>query len=50
MVIVGLPDAAVKKAREWLLASIMHFALDVTNPRKNGDLLDLAIAIGVLKE
>jgi magnesium chelatase family protein len=33
MVIVGLPDAAVKESRERVLASITHFDLDVTDKK-----------------
>jgi len=61
MVIVGLPDASVKEARERVLASLAHFDLDVTDKKvvvnlspsdqkKNGALFDLAIAIAALKE
>ncbi|MGG0720078.1 YifB family Mg chelatase-like AAA ATPase [Robertmurraya massiliosenegalensis] len=61
MVIVGLPDASVKEAKERVLSSIRslgHFMADkkiVVNmspseQRKNGPLFDLALAVGVLKE
>ena len=61
MVIVGLPDASVKEARERVMASLAHFDFDVTDKKvvvnlspsdqkKNGSLFDLAIAMAALKE
>jgi magnesium chelatase family protein len=57
--VVGLPDPAVREARERVLAAIRHLGcqldtksivvnLSPAEERKEGALLDLAIAIGVL--
>jgi magnesium chelatase family protein len=59
LVVVGLPDAAVREARERVLAAIRHLGckietksivvnLSPAEERKEGALLDLAIAVGVL--
>src|SRR3989304_9450732 len=57
--VVGLPDPAVREARERVLAAIRHLGcqldtksivvnLSPAEERKEGALLDLAIATGVL--
>lgn len=57
--VVGLPDAAVREARERVLAAIRHLGgpadtnnvvvnLSPAEERKEGALLDVAIAVGVL--
>jgi len=59
LTVVGLPDAAVREARERVLASIRRLGcrlatraivvnLSPAEERKEGALLDLAIAVGVL--
>ena len=59
LVVVGLPDAAVREARERVLAAIRHLGcrietksivvnLSPAEERKEGALLDLAMAVGVL--
>jgi magnesium chelatase family protein len=59
LAVVGLPDPAVREARERVLAAIRHLGchldtksivvnLSPAEERKEGALLDLAIAIGVL--
>jgi magnesium chelatase family protein len=59
LAVVGLPDAAVREARERVLAAIRHLGcrietktivvnLSPAEERKEGALLDLAIAAGVL--
>jgi magnesium chelatase family protein len=59
LAVVGLPDPAVREARERVLASIRHLGchietksivvnLSPAEERKEGALLDLAIAAGVL--
>jgi len=59
LVVVGLPDPAVREARERVLAAIRHLGcrietktilvnLSPAEERKEGALLDLAIAVGVL--
>ncbi|MBS4178183.1 YifB family Mg chelatase-like AAA ATPase [Lederbergia citrea] len=61
MVIVGLPDASVKESRERVLSVLRHLDCNVaaqkivvnlspSEQRKNGPLIDLAIAIGILRE
>ncbi|MFV2047080.1 YifB family Mg chelatase-like AAA ATPase [Metabacillus litoralis] len=61
MVIVGLPDASVKKSKERVLSSIRAIVnsgtaekvvvnLSPSEQRKNGPLFDLPIALGLLKE
>ncbi|WJQ00204.1 magnesium chelatase domain-containing protein [Geobacillus stearothermophilus] len=60
MVIVGLPDASVKEAKERVLASLYAFGCDVFDKRlvvhlspperkKHSPMFDLAMAIGILK-
>ncbi|MFH1176829.1 MAG: YifB family Mg chelatase-like AAA ATPase [Acidobacteriota bacterium] len=57
--VVGLPDAAVREARERVLAAIRHLGCELetktivinlspAEERKEGALLDLAMAVGVL--
>ncbi len=59
LAVVGLPDPAVREARERVLASIRHLGCQIetksivvnlspAEERKEGALLDLAIAVGVL--
>lgn len=59
LAVVGLPDAAVREARERVLAAIRHLGvgfdsralvvnLSPAEERKEGSLLDLPIAVGVL--
>ena len=59
LIVVGLPDAAVREARERVLAAIRHLGcrldtraitinLAPAEQRKEGSLLDLAMATGVL--
>ncbi len=59
LAVVGLPDAAVREARERVLAAIRHLGADMAGraiivnlspaeERKEGALLDLAMACGVL--
>jgi magnesium chelatase family protein len=59
LAVVGLPDAAIREARERVLAAIRHLGcrletrsivvnLSPAEERKEGALLDLAIAVGVL--
>jgi len=59
LAVVGLPDPAVREARERVLAAIRHLGcridtksivvnLSPAEERKEGALLDLAIALGVL--
>ena len=59
LAVVGLPDAAVREARERVLAAIRHLGglpdtnnvvvnLSPAEERKEGALLDVAIAVGVL--
>src|SRR5512137_749412 len=59
LAVVGLPDPAVREARERVLAAIRHLGchietrsivvnLSPAEERKEGALLDLAIASGVL--
>jgi magnesium chelatase family protein len=59
LTVVGLPDPAVREARERVLAAIRHLGcqtetksivvnLSPAEERKEGALLDLAIAVGVL--
>ncbi|KAB8126812.1 YifB family Mg chelatase-like AAA ATPase [Gracilibacillus oryzae] len=61
MVIVGLPDASVKEAKERVLSALHTLECDVTDQKivvnlspaehkKIGPLFDLAMVIGVLKE
>ncbi len=60
MVIVGLPDASVKEAKERVLASLYSFGCDVLDRKtivhlspperkKHSTMFDLAMAIGILK-
>ena len=60
LTVVGLPDTAVREARERVLAAIRHLGaqletksivvnLSPAEERKEGTLLDLAIACGVLQ-
>uniref|UniRef100_C5D941 Mg chelatase, subunit ChlI n=2 Tax=Bacillales TaxID=1385 RepID=C5D941_GEOSW len=60
MVIVGLPDASVKEAKERVLASLYAFGCDFFDKRlvvhlspperkKHSPMFDLAMAIGILK-
>nr|WP_233252899.1 MULTISPECIES: magnesium chelatase domain-containing protein [unclassified Geobacillus] len=60
MVIVGLPDASVKEAKERVLASLYSFGCDVLDRKiivhlspperkKHSPMFDLAMAIGILK-
>ena len=57
--VVGLPDPAVREARERVLSAIRHLGCDIptrsivvnlspAEERKEGALLDLAMAAGVL--
>lgn len=59
LAVVGLPDAAVREARQRVLAAIRHLGADMAGraivvnlspaeERKEGALLDLAMACGVL--
>lgn len=59
LAVVGLPDAAVREARERVLAAIRHLGADMAGraivvnlspaeERKEGAILDLAMACGVL--
>jgi magnesium chelatase family protein len=60
MAIVGLPDAAIKEAKERLLASLYSYGcrfldkkmvihLSPAERKKNGPMFDLAMAIAILK-
>jgi magnesium chelatase family protein len=60
IVVVGLPDASVKESREWVSAALRSLGFSLVDmkvvinlspaeQKKNGQLFDLAIAIGVLK-
>lgn len=61
MIIVGLPDASVKESKERVLSAIRSLGmteiqrriiinLSPPGQKKNGPFLDLAMAIGILKE